>query len=117
MQKEDIRVKGEIVTQWLGLMIGACTFLIIGAFHPVVIKAEYYFGKECWPVFLAAGLLCAAGSVFIPKLWVSALLAVFGFTLLWSIKELFEQEERVKKGWFPANPKRRAEKEKTGGKR
>jgi hypothetical protein len=26
--------------------------------------------------------------------------------LLWSIKDLFEQEERVKKGWFLANPKR-----------
>ena len=33
--------------------------------------------------------------------------AVLGVTCLWSIKELFEQEERVKKGWFPANPKRK----------
>ena len=24
----------------------------------------------------------------------------------WTIKEVFEQEERVKKGWFPKNPKR-----------
>ena len=24
-----------------GLVIGICTFLIIGVFHPVVIKAEY----------------------------------------------------------------------------
>ena len=27
-----------------GLIIGICTFLIIGLFHPVVIKAEYYWG-------------------------------------------------------------------------
>ena len=27
-----------------GLLIGACTFLIIGLFHPLVIKMEYYWG-------------------------------------------------------------------------
>ena len=27
-----------------GLFIGICTFLIIGLFHPVVIKAEYSIG-------------------------------------------------------------------------
>jgi len=92
--------------EWVGFIIGLGTFIIIGAFHPVVIKAEYYFGKKCWPVFLVCGLMCAAGSLFIKTLWACALLAVLGFTFLWSIKELFEQEERVKKGWFPANPQR-----------
>ena len=92
--------------QWLGLVIGIVTFIIIGVFHPVVIKAEYHFGKRIWPIFLVSGLICAIGALFIPQLWVSALLSVLGFTLLWSIRELFEQEERVKKGWFPSNPKR-----------
>lgn len=92
--------------QWLGLLIGICTFIIIGAFHPVVIKAEYYLGVKCWPIFLISGLICAAGALFVSTLWISALLAVLGFTLLWTIKELFDQEERVKKGWFPANPKK-----------
>ncbi|MBR6132510.1 MAG: DUF4491 family protein, partial [Bacteroidales bacterium] len=27
-----------------GLIIGAATFLCIGVFHPLVIKAEYHFG-------------------------------------------------------------------------
>ena len=27
-----------------GLLIGIVTFLIIGLFHPVVVKAEYYWG-------------------------------------------------------------------------
>ena len=27
---------------WEGIIIGISTFLIIGLFHPVVIKAEYY---------------------------------------------------------------------------
>ena len=38
-------------------------------------------------------------------LW-STLLAVWGASSLWSIGELFEQRQRVAKGWFPANPKR-----------
>ena len=39
-----------------GLVIGICTFLIIGLFHPVVVKCEYYFGTRCWWVFLLLGL-------------------------------------------------------------
>ena len=31
-----------------GLLIGIVTFLIIGLFHPVVVKAEYYWGTKCW---------------------------------------------------------------------
>ena len=34
-----------------GIVIGICTFLIIGLFHPVVIKAEYYWGTHCWEYF------------------------------------------------------------------
>jgi hypothetical protein len=93
--------------QWMGFLIGLGTFLIIGAFHPVVIKAEYYLTKHCWPLFLVGGLVCAAGALFLQTFWLSALLAVLGFTLLWSIGELFEQEKRVQRGWFPANPNRR----------
>ena len=29
-----------------GLVIGVATFLIIGLFHPLVIKGEYYFGDR-----------------------------------------------------------------------
>ena len=38
---------------------------------------------------------------------ITALLAVWGASSLWSIGELFEQRERVAKGWFPKNPKRK----------
>ena len=48
-----------------GLAIAVVTFLIIGAFHPIVIKAEYHFTYRCWPVFLAAGLILIGISVFI----------------------------------------------------
>ncbi len=90
-----------------GFFIGIGAFLIIGILHPVVIKTEYYFGKNVWPVFLFSGLGCIFGSFFAGSVLLSALLAVLGFSLLWSIRELFEQEERVKKGWHPANPRRR----------
>lgn len=89
-----------------GLAIGICTFLIIGLFHPVVIKAEYHWGTRCWWVFLLLGLAGTAASIGIGHLFWSSLLGVFSFSSFWSIKEIFEQEERVRKGWFPKNPRR-----------
>lgn len=29
-----------------GILIGVITFFLIGLFHPIVIKAEYYFSKK-----------------------------------------------------------------------
>ena len=46
-----------------GLVIGISTFLIIGLFHPVVIKAEYYWGTRCWWIFLILGVMGIAGSL------------------------------------------------------
>lgn len=87
-----------------GVIIGLATFLIIGAFHPVVIKTEYYFGVRPWWVFLIVGIGCIVGAIFIKSLLVSAIVGVTGFSALWSILELFEQRERVNKGWFPEGP-------------
>ena len=39
-----------------GLLVGLATFLIIGLFHPIVIKSEYHFGVRCWWVFLLVGI-------------------------------------------------------------
>ncbi len=91
---------------YYGVIIGIGTFLIIGILHPVVIKAEYYIGSRVWPLFLITGLLCVCLSFFSDMLILSSLLSILGFSLLWSIRKLFEQERRVKKGWFPKNPKR-----------
>lgn len=90
-----------------GLIIGAATFLIIGFFHPIVIKAEYYFGVGCWWLFLLIGLIAAVGALFVDGVVLSTLLGVFAFSSFWSILEVFEQRERVRKGWFPDNPKRK----------
>ena len=89
-----------------GLIIGITAFMIIGIFHPIVIKSEYYFGKRVWPIFLLAGLLLIAISVNITNITVSAVRSITGFAMLWSIHEIFEQEKRVQKGWFPRNSKK-----------
>ena len=90
-----------------GLILGVATFLLIGVFHVIVVKGEYYFSKKIWPLFLATGIASLFTSLFISSSVISSLIAVFGISCLWSIRELFEQEDRVKKGWFPKNPKRR----------
>jgi hypothetical protein len=89
-----------------GILIGAVAFIVIGVFHPIVIKAEYHLGKRVWPLFLVVGLLALAASLFIRNVIGTAALGVFGFSCLWSIRELYEQAERVERGWFPSNPKR-----------
>lgn len=89
----------------LGILIGLTSFLIIGLFHPIVIKAEYYFTKRIFPLFILAGILFLIGSIAVTNIFLSATFGVVGFTCFWSIKELFEQEKRVEKGWFPKREK------------
>ena len=89
-----------------GIIIGISTFIIIGIFHPVVIHAEYHWGVGCWWLFLLLGIAGIAGSLMVSNILVSSLLGVFSFSSFWTIKELFDQKERVRKGWFPENPKR-----------
>ena len=90
-----------------GILLGFCSFLLIGLFHPIVIKAEYYFTKKIYPVFILGGFLCLAVAFLVNIQFLSSLFGVAGFSCFWSIKELFEQEKRVEKGWFPKNPKRK----------
>ena len=92
---------------FIGIIIAVITFFSIGLFHPIVIKFEYYFGCKKWPVFAICGILFTAASLFVENAILSSLLGVLGCSCFWSIKELFEQRERVRKGWFPANPNRK----------
>ena len=90
----------------LGIILAITTFIAIGMFHPIVIKAEYHFGVKCWWAFALAGTVLLVLSLFISNIVLSSILGVLGCAFLWSIFELFEQRKRVKKGWFPKNPKR-----------
>ncbi|MBO5780204.1 MAG: DUF4491 family protein [Muribaculaceae bacterium] len=90
-----------------GIIIAVCTFLVIGFFHPIVIKTEYHFGTRPWWIFLIVGIACVVGALFISNVMLSSILGVFGASSLWSIGELFEQKRRVERGWFPRKPSRK----------
>lgn len=87
-----------------GIIVGLATFIIIGIFHPIVIKAEYYLGARCWWIFLLASILFGALSLLVNHLIFSTILGVTAFSCFWSILELKQQRERVRKGWFPEGP-------------
>ena len=87
-----------------GIIVGLATFLIIGLFHPIVIKAEYYLGTKCWWMFLMVGIVFCVLSIVVENLIASTILGVTAFSSFWTIGELFEQKQRVKKGWFPEGP-------------
>lgn len=89
---------------YTGIILGLATFLIIGIFHPIVIKAEYYLGVKCWWIFMLAGIVLGVLSLTSEGLIVSSLLGVTAFSSFWSILELKQQKERVRKGWFPKGP-------------
>jgi hypothetical protein len=92
---------------FIGVIVGLVTFFIIGLFHPIVIKAEYYFGVKCWWIFLLLGIISLVISFFVDNNIIAILLGVFSFSNFWSILELFEQKKRVEKGWFPKNSKKK----------
>ena len=89
-----------------GLVLGLCSFLIIGLFHPIVIKGEYCWGQWVKWLFPVAGIALCVGSLVVDSVFVASLMGVGAFSCFWGIKETREQQERVRKGWFPRNPKR-----------
>ncbi len=95
-----------------GLVIGVLTFVVICLFHPLVIKAEYYLGVKSWILFLLLGITGIVLSLLAGDLLLSIISGVIAFSSFWSIFEVFQQKERVRKGWFPENPKRKGNKDK-----
>lgn len=91
---------------YAGIIVGAATFVIIAISRYICIKAEYYFTKKFWIAFLVIGIVSIAGSLVAKNLLISVIFGINGFTFLWGIGEIIDQEERVSKGWFPKNPKR-----------
>ncbi|MBO1364058.1 DUF4491 family protein [Prevotella sp. A2931] len=88
-----------------GILIAICTFLIIGLFHPLVIKTEYYWGTKPWWIYLVLGIASVILALFVSDIVLSSLLGILGASFLWSIGELFAQRKRVEKGWFPKRQK------------
>ncbi|MCP4551261.1 MAG: DUF4491 family protein [Bacteroidetes bacterium] len=90
-----------------GLIVGFAAFVIIMFARYSCIVGEYYFTKIFWIVFLIIGLLSVAISFILTNIIFSTIVAIIGFNYLWGVNEIIEQEQRVNKGWFPKNPKRR----------
>lgn len=94
---------------FFGLALGIVTLFIIGLGFVWVIRGEYYLGYLWWPYVLALGLLLVFGSLFIHSTWGSALMGVFGASLVWGSTELKEQAVRAEIDWYPYNPKPKPE--------
>lgn len=106
---QEINRNTDMELHFTGVIIATATFLIIGLFHPIVIKTEYHFGTKPWWIFLVVGTGSICLALYASNILLSSILGVLGASSLWSIGELFDQKRRVEKGWFPMNPKRKSE--------
>ena len=84
-----------------GLTLGISTLLIIGLGFVWVIRGERYFGYLWWPYVIGTGIVLILISLFVFSLWISALLGLFGASLVWGSTELKEQAVRAEVGWYP----------------
>lgn len=91
------------------LLISTLIFFMIGISYPIVIKCEYYYGTKYWYIFLIIAIISLIISLFISNEIISCIIGGFAALNIWIIVELFEQPERVEKGYFPINPKRKNE--------
>lgn len=98
---------GKTTLNLSGFIVGICTYLFILVGCKITILCEYYFTKRFWIVFCILGIACIIASLISQCIITGAIYSIGGFTLLWGIGEIIQQEKRVEKGWFPKNPKRK----------
>ncbi len=90
-----------------GVYFGLFMLFCIGFGFLWVIRLEYAVGARAWKAVLAIGLLICLGSLLAPTFVISAMMGVFGGSVVWGATELPAQTERVRRGLFPANPRRK----------
>jgi hypothetical protein len=90
---------------FFGTGLGLATLLIIGLGFVWVIRGEYYLGYLWWPYIMGLGLVLIGLSLVVTSTWGSALLGVFGASLVWGSTELKEQAVRAELGWYRFNPR------------
>lgn len=95
--------------QWAGLVLAVVTFATIGLGHEAVRKINYFYGTKPVPAVFVAGLLFLFISLRVESNLASAALGIVGITTLWDSFELIRQEERIRRGHAPVNPKRAVE--------
>jgi hypothetical protein len=91
-----------------GILFGLFTLLAIGLGFVWVIRLEYHVGAHAAWAVAGLGTALVLASLLVRDFTPSAILGVLGGTFIWGATELPEQEKRVKKGLFPANPRRQA---------
>jgi hypothetical protein len=92
---------------WLGVAMGAVTFLAIWIGHVSVRKIEAA-SASLWPptvLALVLGLALEAGALISHSTYVSGALGIAGITVLWDALEFTRQHNRIKHGHAPANPR------------
>ena len=87
-----------------GLALGIATLFIIGLGFVWVIRGEYTLGYLWWPYVMGLGFALIVVSLFFTADWLSALIGVFGASLVWGSTELKEQAVRAELGWYRFNP-------------
>ncbi len=95
-----------IYLQWTGPSLALVTVLTIWFGHVMVRKVNYHFGTKPVPVVALVGVGALVVSLFIQDFTLSGGLGIIGITTLWDAFELVRQENRIKKGHAPMNPKR-----------
>lgn len=91
---------------FFGIVLGLATLFIIGLGFFWVIRGEYHFGYLWWPYVMGIGVALIGLSVFIAMDWLSALIGVFGASLIWGSTELRDQAVRAELGWYHFNPRK-----------
>lgn len=89
---------------FIGLLLGIITLLIIGLGFPLVIYGERLFGYTAWPYMMSIGIIVISTSLLLSTSLLSAIAGVLGATFVWGATELKEQAIRAEIGWYPHNP-------------
>lgn len=91
---------------FFGLLVGLATLCIIGLGFFWVIRGERFLGMLWWPYVIGLGILLVCASLFAANSWGSALLGIFGASLIWGATEFKEQAVRAELGWYPFRGKK-----------
>src|SRR6476660_6017281 len=91
--------------QFAGPILALVTFLTIWWGHVLVRITHYHLGTKPAPAIFLGGLLLLLGSTQTGSDLLSATLGIIGLTLVWDAFELHRQENRVRLGHAPLNPR------------
>ena len=91
----------------VGLAAALAAFLGIWIGHVSVRKVEAAAPRLWIPVVIAVvvGVALEVASVFVQPAAASVAAGIIGITVLWDALELHRQEDRIRRGHAPANPR------------